>query len=345
MKKIFLIISVLILVISGCNRDAIVNSNNPVISTAKKGLYILCEGSGAGTSRLSYYDLDTIFYASIFKPGSLGLYPDGLISDGTNLYITEQGNYNAQGKIYKVDTGGTVINSQDIGLNPYSLCTANNKIYITNGPAGNVAVVDKDNLNTIKTINVGTNPQEIFSAFSKVYVCNSGNFVSPHDSTVSVIDAKTDAIINTITLRNSPTSIAMSNDNYLLIGCQGSSGMIFMVDPNYFDKLDSFTVAGGFGKDISVDADSYDIYFISYDNKIVKLNLYSGVSQVIIDNPSPANVNYYGYVFDSKTKNHYVANARNFVSSGLIYKFDYSGNMLNYYNTGIAPRRFLLIDY
>lgn len=347
MKKLFFIIFGLVIFASGCNRDTIVNSNNPVIPTAKKGLYILCEGSGAGTSRLSYYNLDTLFYVNIFKPGNLGLYPDGLISDGTYLYLTEQGNYNAQGKIYKVDTGGTVINSQDLGVNPYSLCIANNKIYVTNGPASNVAVVDKDNLSTIKTINVGTNPQEIFSAFSKVYVCNAGNYVTPHDSTVSVIDARTDAVIKTITLRNSPSSIAMSNDNYLLIGCQGSNGMIFMVDPNYFVKLDSFDLSnrGGFGKDISVDANSFDIYFISYDNKIVKLSLYSGASQVIIDNPSPASVNYYGYVFDSKTKNHYVANARNFVSSGLIYKFDYAGNMLSFYTTGIAPRRFLLIDY
>jgi YVTN family beta-propeller protein len=344
MKKIFLVIIVLVILFSGCNRDTIVNSNPPTITNSKKGLYILCEGSGAGTSKLSYYDLDSVFYVNIIKPGSLGLYPDGLITDGTNLFITEQGNYNAQGMIYKTDTGGTIINSQVVGLNPYSLCIRYNKIYITNGRANNVSVVDKDNLSTIKTINVGVNPQEILAAYNKVFVCNAGNFSSPHDSTVSVIDANLDSVINVITLRNSPSAITLSNENKLLIGCQGANGKIFIVDPNNFSKIDSFSVVGGFDRDISVDANSQDIYFISYDNRIVKLNLASGVSGEVINNPSPASVYFYGYVFDSKSKIHYVANARNFVSSGLIHKYDISGNMLSFYTTGIAPRRLLLFN-
>jgi YVTN family beta-propeller protein len=344
MKKLFLSLIIIIILISGCNRDSVTNSNPPVIPESEKGLYILCEGSGAGTSKLSYYDLDSNFIVNIFKPGSLGLYPDGMISDGTNLYITEQGNYNAAGMIYKVDTGGTVLSSQVVGLNPYSLCIRYNKIYVTNGPANNVSVVDKDNLSTIKTINAGVNPQEILAAYNKVFVCNAGNYLSPHDSTISVIDANSDSVIKVITLRNSPTAIALSNDNKLLIGCQGAGGVIFVVDPNNYSKIDSFGVVGGFDRDISVDANSNDIYFISFDNRIIKLNLASGVSGEVINNPSPASVYYYGYVFDSKNKTHYVANARNFVSSGLIHKYDISGNMISYYTTGIAPRRLLLLN-
>lgn len=341
----FFVILGLAFLISGCSRDEIINSSNPSVPVAKKGLYILSEGSGVQTSKLSYYDLDSIFYLNIFKPGDLGLYPDGLITDGVNLYVTEQGNYNSQGKIYKLDTSVTVVNSQPVGLNPYSLCISNNKIYVTNGPANNVSVVDKDNLSTLRIVNVGTNPQEIFSAFGKVFVCNAGNFTTPHDSTVSVIDANSDVLIKTIVLRDNPSGIALDNDNYILVGCQGANGMIFEIDPGNFSRLDSFTVTGGFGKDISVDVNSSNIYFISYENKIVRLNLTTRESQVFIDNPSPASVYYYGYIFDSKTKNHYVANARNFVSTGLIYKFDSGGNMLSFYNTGIAPRRLLLINY
>jgi YVTN family beta-propeller protein len=348
MKKIYLVIFGLILIIAGCNRDTIVDSlTNPPTPVTKTGLYILCEGASAGTSRLSFYDFDTLFYASIFKPGSLGNAPDGLIYDGNNILLTEQGAYSGQGKIYRIDTGGNVINSQIVGINPYTLCIANNKIYITNGPANNVSVVDFDNLTTIKNINVGIYPQEILSYNNKVFVCNTSSYYSGlNDSTVTVIDAQSDTVIGNITLRREPSSIVLSNDKKLLIGCKSLNGNIYLVDPNSFAKLDSFNVSnvGGFDRDISIDKTSNDLYFISYANTICKLNLISRASETIINNPSPANICYYGYVFDSKRRNHYVANARAFTSDGLVHKYDIYGTMLASYYTGYAPRRFLLLD-
>jgi YVTN family beta-propeller protein len=348
MKKIYLVIFGFILIIAGCNRDAIVDSfKNHVSPITKTGLYILCEGTSAGTSRLSFYDFDTLFYASIFKPGELGNAPDGLIYDGANLLLTEQGTYTGQGKINRIDTGGNVINSQIVGINPYSLCIANNKIYITNGPANNVSVVDFDNLTTIKNINVGIYPQEILSYNNKVFVCNTSSYYSGlKDSTITVIDAQSDTIIRNITVRREPSSIVLSNDKKLLIGCKSLNGYIFSVDPSSNAKLDSFDLynVGGFDRDISVDKISNDIYFITYANTIAKLNLITRASETMINNPSPANICYYGYVFDSKRRNHYVANARAFTSDGLVHKYDIYGTMLASYYTGYAPRRFLLLD-
>lgn len=347
MKKIYLLF-IGFIIITGCNRDEIVNPNNPVVTSSKKGLYILSEGSMSvpGSSKLSFYDFDTLFYSTIFKPGSLGNAPDGMIYDGTNLLITEQGTYMGQGKIYRVDTGGTVLNSKVVGVNPYSLCIANNKIYVTNGPANNVSVLDFDNLTTTKTINVGVYPQEVLSYNNKVFVCNTSNYGGPYDSTVTVIDAQSDSVIGNIALQREPSSIALSVNNKLLIGCYNRNGYIYMVDPNSYAKLDSFNVydAGGFGKDISIDKKSYDIYFISYTNNIVKLNLVSRLAETIIDNPSPSNVYYYGYIFDYKRGNHYIANARTFTANGLVHKYDIYGNMLTYYTVGYVPRRFLIMD-
>ncbi|MCX6164941.1 MAG: hypothetical protein NTU73_08820, partial [Ignavibacteriae bacterium] len=124
------------------------------------------------------------------------------------------------------------------------------------------------------------------------------------------------------------------------------NGYIFLVDPNSLNKIDSFNVfnVGGFGRDISIDKISNDIYFISYTNNIVKLNLVSRLSETMISNPSPASVYYYGYIFDSKRRNHYVANARTFSVNGLVHKYDINGTILASYTTGYAPRRFLLLD-
>lgn len=350
MKKIYLLIVGFILIISGCNRDTIVDSlTNPPTPIVKKGLYVLTEGrmGVSGTSKLSFYDFDSLFYESIFRPENLGNAPDGLIFDGTNILITEQGGYSGPGKIYRVDTGGTVINSQILGINPYSLCIANNKIYVTNGPTNNVSVVDFDNLTTLKNIDVGIYPQEILSFNNKVYVCNTSNFYTGlKDSTVTVIDAQKDSVIGNIVLRREPTSIVLSKDNKLLVGCKGLNGYIYLVDPNSYAKIDSFDVynVGGFDKDISIDRQSNDIYFISNANTICKLNLVSRASETMINNPSPANIYYYGYVFDWKRRNHYVANARDFVNNGLVHKYDVYGTILASYITGKTPRRFLILD-
>jgi YVTN family beta-propeller protein len=345
---IYYFLAGLMILSSGCKRDEIVDSNYTSVATTKKGLYTLTEGQSGvlGTSKLSFYDFDTLFYCNIFQPGSLGNAPDGLIYDGTNLLITEQGTYSGQGKIYRVDTSGTVIKSEVVGINPYSLCIANNKIYVTNGPANNVSVLDFDNLTTIKTIDVGVFPQEILSYNKKVFVCNTGFYSGPYDSTVTVIDAQSDTVAGKIILQQVPASIVLSNDNKFLIGCNNRNGYIYKVDPDSYAKLDSFNVysVGGFCRDISVDKSSYDIYFISYTNNIVKLNLLSRLSETMISNPSPSGVYFYGYIFDSKRRNHYVANARTFTSNGIVHKYDIYGNMLSFYTTGYAPRRFLIFD-
>lgn len=353
MKRI--VISIFALVVlavmsAGCNREEIVssNNNNPPVVNSKKGLYILSEGSMSvsGSSKLSFFDFDTVFYQNIFKPGNLGNAPDGMIYDGNNILITEQGNYNSAGKIYRIDTGGTVINSQITGINPYSLAVSNGKIYVTNGPANNVSVLDFNSLATIKTVNTGIYPQEILSYNNKVFVCNTSNWGGPYDSTVYVIDAVSDSVVKKITLRREPSSLALSNNNKLIIGCNSSTGFIYIVDPLSLAVIDSNTLEtiGGFGRDISVDKNSDNIYFITYLNEIGRYNISTKDKEIVIHNHTPSNTYYYGYIFDSKRKRHYVANAMTFTSNGLLHVYSFDNVLLEYYYTGYAPRRLLMFD-
>lgn len=344
-KYTYILLLSAFLMFFGCERDSVVDPSHITIPTSiKKGLYILCEGSGVNTSKLAFYDLDSTFYQNIFNPGNLGLYPDGMIFDGQDLLIVEQGNYLSGGKIHRVDTSGKELNSQIVGINPYSLCKANNKVYITNGPDTSVTVLDLSTFTFIKRIKVGYYPQEILAYNNRVFVCNTSYWSGPYDSTVTVIDAIGDSVVHSIVLQREPTSIALSRDNKLLIGCNSGNGKIFEVDPVYYSILNSYDIVSGFGKDISVDKNSDNIYFISGLSTIVRLNLSTKVSETVIDNPSPSSNTFYGYIFDSQNRNHYVANARNFVSNGFINKYDVQGVPIVFYETGIAPRRLLLIN-
>ncbi|MBK8552331.1 MAG: YncE family protein [Ignavibacteria bacterium] len=345
--RIIFIIS--IVYITGCSRDD-VTINTPVAGVTSEGAYILSEGGfSAGSSKLSFFNSITgNFSLSIFNPGSLGLFTDGMILESNNLYITEQGNFGVSGKIYKTDTNGTVIVSNNAGINPYSLTAANGKLYVTNGPANNVSVIDQNSLTTNSTISVGVNPQEIQAIGSKVFVCNTSEFMGATDSTVSVIDANSDIVTAVIKVRQTPSSLAVSNDMKLLVGCPGvpASGIIYKIDPSSYAILDSFVIdngfASGFGKDIAVDRSSDNIYFISNLNNIVRLNLITKEASVFIYNTNTATDYFYGYNYDSKNVRHYITDANDFVSNGSLLVYDGNATLLNTFTTGIAPRRIVI---
>lgn len=309
-------------------------------------VYVLSEGGfSPNSSRLSSLDVPTnTFRQNIFNPGNIGLYPDGLILHEDYLYILEQGGFGGSGKIYKADTNGTVLNSASVGTNPYSLAISNSKIYVTNGPAGNVSVLNLSDFSLIKNITVGAYPQEILAVGNKVFVANTSMWGGASDSTVSVINTDIDSVVAKITVKKDPSSLAISNDGSLLIGCPGdqNNGKIFKVSISNYSILDTYNLpTDGFGKDISVDKRSNALYFIANSNNIVRFDLNSRTSSVVINSVFPAN-HFYGYSYDYTNNKHYVLDARDFTVTGRLHVYDSLGASQGPHTTGIAPRRVLL---
>ncbi len=297
-------------------------------------VYVLSEGGfSAGTSQLSMLQIeDSLFTPSIFNPGNIGLYPDGLFFYKNNIYLTEQGNFGGSGKIYKLDSLGTIINSTEVGTNPYSLTIANQKVYITNGPISNVSVLNLDDFSYVKDIQVGVYPQEITSNNDYVFVANNSLWGGDSDSTVSVIDTRTDSVVQIITVKLNPSSLALTNDNHLLIGCPGdaTTGIIYKIELDNFSKVDSFFVPEyGFGKDISVDTTKNSIYFKGSFNDIVNIDLLTkNVNRVV--NPVDAAF-IYGYGYYPVNQTHYLLDAKDFSSNGALTIFNSEGTLLNTY--------------
>jgi hypothetical protein len=309
-------------------------------------VYVLSEGGfSPASSKLSLLDLNNnSFQGSIFNPGQLGLYPDGMILHENYLYILEQGNYGGSGKIFKLDTNGTVINSASVGTNPYSLAISNSKIYITNGSIGKVSVLSLTDFTLLKEITVGVYPQEILSHQNNIFVANTSLWGGASDSTVSVINAISDSVIHNLVVKKDPSSLSISNDGFLLVGCPGDveTGRIFKFNPNDFSLIDTYSIsAGGFSKDISLDKVNGDIYFIAYSNDIVKMNLQNNSSSIIVTSVFPVNY-FYGYAFDYINQKHYVLDANDFVASGELLVYNNVGVQQQNFATGVAPRRVLL---
>lgn len=306
-------------------------------------VYILSEGGfSAGSSKLSMLDNYTgTFTQNIFSPGNIGLYPDGLIYYDGYLYMLEQGSFGGSGKIFKLDTNGTVINSKVTGVNPYSLAISNNKVFITNGPASSVTILNASDFTDIGTIQVGVYPQEILSGGGKVYVANTSLYGGAEDRTVSVVDAVTNTQLTKIVVQKDPSSLAMTPDGYLLVACPGdaANGVIYKIDTATFAKTDSFFVpAEGVGKDLVVDKNDTSLYFISSNGNLVHYNMSTRQVNVVVNSVLGTNY-FYGYGYDYLAKKHYVLDAKNFTVTGSLYVYNQSGTLLNIYSTGIAPRR------
>ncbi|HMR40818.1 MAG TPA: YncE family protein [Ignavibacteria bacterium] len=350
MKKVLLslIIFFIIFEFTGCSRDEIVTPNAEVISS--KGAYVLCEGGfSAGTSMLSFYNKTTdSLYNNIFNPGSLGLLPDGMILEQNSLYIIEQGNFGSPGKLYRTDTNGTQQASVNVGTNPYSLTAAFSKLFITNGPSNNVSIVDKNTFAFVGNVGVGIYPQEILAIGNNVFVCNTSEFGGGTDSTVTVIDAATNAVTATIQVRKTPSALAISKDGKLLVGCPGDSvtAAIFKIDPLTFNKIDSFTnLKHGFSKEISVLSSQFILYIggdVYAEAGIIKYDLTNRISSEII--PKPTTGLNYCLAANNEENVIYVGYLPNFSASGKLQIYNLSGTLQKNLTIfgGVAPRRIVV---
>lgn len=350
MFKRILFLMLLAVTINSCSRDEI-NTPPTVVVLNSKGAYVISEGGfNPGTSKLSFYNKTySDFSPSNFNPGNLGLLPDGILYENGNLYISEQGNFGAAGKVYKTDTNGTVQMTGSAGINPYSLAIANNKIYLTNGPSNSVTVLDKNTFSNIASIGVGIYPQEILAIGNRVFVCNTSVFNGNTDSTVSVIDALTDNLIATIPVSKTPSSLAEAPDGSLLVGCPGNSSgaVIYKIDPTALIIVNSYSDhIHGLSKDI-VSSGSNEILYIGGDiyaeESIVKYNLSTRTAVSII--PKPVSGLNYGLNYDSEENHIYVCvAASDFTSNGKFRVYGYNGTLISDFNIsgGISPRRIAL---
>jgi len=212
---------------------------------------------------------------------------------------------------------------------------------VTNGPSSKVLVVDPSSLNVLKEITVGAYPQEILSYNNRVFVCNTSAYGGASDSTISIIDAGTDAIVNTLKVDKDPSSLVITNNNKLLVSSWSSSGKIYVFETVTFTLIDSLYSPYGFSKDFSADRNSNDVYFIGNEGDIIKLNMDTKQFSKIITKPA-VNSFIYGYVFDYINKKHYLADAKDFMSLGSMFVYNENGNLLKQFETGISPRRFLI---
>ena len=205
---------------------------------------------------------------------------------------------------------------------------------IGRGSFGSVYEIDIHSLQVTREVKVGHQPDELCVLEDKLYVCNSGGYRSnEYDSTLSVIDLNTFEEIKKIPVGLNPTRLRSDASGHLWVCCQG----------NYTDVKPQVVVLEGEERKAKIETPCANmsilgetVYIIDNEAKTVKtISTDNYTLAPFAFQQSPSYKNPYGLLATPEAL--YVTDAKNYVSSGVLYCYDYNGTLHWSAKTGDIP--------
>lgn len=345
MKKNTVILLMLGIFFGACQQD------DPVVPQQQlpeslKGVYIVNEGGfGKSNSSLSFFVPDSgKLYQDVFFAANgrvLGDIANDLVLYKDKGYIVV--NNSNKIEVISTVTHGSLNTIPLPGNSPYKLALYNDeKAYVTNYYKGSVTVFNPTTYQVLKEIPVGQNPKGIAIHGNKIYVCNSGDFSK--DSTVSVINAVTDAVQQTIVVGYGPNDVAVDSDGEIVVRCYGYadwsnpsndiSGKIVFINPLSGNIVTSvelpMQIYGHPGK-MALSNSGYG--YVITDAKIIKIDTRNHVVLPTYINKEFA----YSVAINNLNGDIYVSDAKDFVQSGVVAIYDKLGMLKESVTVGIIP--------
>ena len=332
------------------------------------GLYLLNEGNmSMNKASLDFYDFSTgVYERNVYKRAnpdvvlSLGDVGNDIQLYGSKLYII----VNASNKIEVLDAR-TAKRIKKIDLiNCRYIAFHNGKAYVSsynakiglgsNSPNGEVVEIDTSSLSISRTVSVGRQPDGIAVANDKLYVANSGGYnPNAYERTISVIDLNSLSEIKRIDVDINLHRLKADDKGNIYVSSRGDGynkpPNFFMIDSQKDEVLRKFNVPVS-----NFWIEGEDIYTYAADwsnmapensfvyNQFSSLNL-SFVKKYITDNTEQNIRLPYGIAVDSETKDIFITDAKNYVTSGTLYHYNASGKLLKSFTTGDIPGHMVFI--
>ena len=323
-------------VLYSCRGDEVVY---PTIGThvtdevREGGLYVLCEGNmGSNKARLDYMNLKTgEYYANWYgwqnprQLKELGDVGNDIQTYGGRLYAV----INCSHKIEVMDRQARHIGQVDIPNCRY-LAFRGNKMYVsayvgsvaTPELLGSVFEIDTATLTITREVKVGHQPDEMCIIGDKLYVANSGGYLTNrYDSTLSIVDLNSFAEEKIVVGLN-PTRVRKDGQNHLWVCCQGNYGK---VKPSVVVLEEQKIV-----KRIPIACSNISIqgtmaYIIDNTNR--RLQAISTIDYS--EQPQTIDISSMEHPYGLLTTGEaiYITDAKNYVSSGVLYCFGYDGDL------------------
>ncbi|HDR88614.1 MAG TPA: YncE family protein [Bacteroidetes bacterium] len=217
MKKMRWVWVVMLLTIAACTKE------NPAPGKYEGGVWILNEGVFNGNNAsVSFYEpgqgkvTGEVFLNENLRP--LGDVLQSMhIHRGKGYLVV---NNSQKVEVVDIHTFRSLHTITDLEYPRYFLGVDENKGYLTDGNyQGRVYVVNLETFGITGQIPAGSGPEVLLRAGDKVFVANSGGW--GYDSTLTVIDAVTDEVLQTVEVGHQPVDLALDADGYVWALCQG----------------------------------------------------------------------------------------------------------------------------
>jgi hypothetical protein len=336
-----------LLFLAGCSKD-----ESPIspISTYR-GVFVLYEGtSSPGSGDYAFIDFDdnSVSYDLFQNSNSnatLGLYPDGMMLYGTDLYVTSQGNYGHQGRMLRINASDNKLkDTLSFGANPYDFALALGYLFVTNLAASNVTKIDIRTMNLQNNIEVGLNPASIIHAVSNLYVTKT-SYTS--ENSVAIINPFNDHVTK-VYLPAPPVSAAFMFDGVYVSSYTRKK--LYLIDTTLAptQTKDSFAIQTVYPALTDVVAGQYPYLYIvnsqvgsfgSTGKLVYRFNVLTREASLLINDPTIVNI--YGIAYDDFDSKIYIADAMSGAEGGVVRVYRADGSHIRDFDIyGLYPRKF-----
>ncbi|MCF8378348.1 MAG: hypothetical protein K9H49_02150 [Bacteroidales bacterium] len=363
MKKINLKISILtisfiaiIMFFTSCTKD---NQDTPPPTTPigyTKGVFIINEGPfQSGTGTVTYINRDATEKTDKLFQQSNNLLPLGNIVQSMNVYpiggedaFITVNNANKI-EVVKLRTFQQVRTIENITSPRYvEFSKTYGKMYVSSWD-NTVKIFSLEGYESLGQANVGTGPEKMLELNDKIWVLNQGGFSI--DSTISVIDAASQQVVETIQVYAKPTGIVKDESDNVWVICSGkgwngfpgaddSKGHLVCINPeNYsFIKDLEFPTSSEHPEKLVINTER-DMLYYNYPDGIYRFDIHDNElpTEAFIPRPNM----FYGLGLDQAVNTIYASDPLDYTQNGKVYRYSgYTGEVIDSLDAGVVPGEF-----
>ena len=373
MKKNLVLLLALATLMFSCKPDQPVN---PSTITIGSGMFVLNEGDYQfANSSLTFYDIeaDTVVNDLFYKVNNapLGDVAESMALVDGKLYIV----VNNSKYIYKVDANTIVCDT----TKPYKLggfyspreifFVAPDKAYVTDIVGTNIWIINPQEMKHTGTIAMGNTTEKMLRVGNELFVSNWSYYyidAYSHDSyhTVQVVDLNNDMKVADIEVGKEPNTMVVDKNGHVWVLCEGRSwdeeydaeGMPYGENPTLWEIDPMLRTAELRYEFIGSDEDDDEIkgvastlranpagdqFYMIYNNEVRRFDLATlSLSETFRITPEPQGL-FYNMVVEPRTGELYIADAKNYMKNGTVYRYTSDGLLLASFEAGIIPSAML----